>query len=209
MSTDVAGTTWAGTHRFHATAFVEPRTVDEVRRTVRDAPGRVKALGMRHSFNDLADTDGTLISLGRIEQSPLVDLTSPADPTVTAPAGMRYGVLGAWLQERGWALHNTGSLPHISLAGATATGTHGSGLRNGCQSTALRRIEFVDANGELRTVRAGQPGFEALAVGLGAFGIVVEVTLGIQPTYDLRQDVYIGMPWEVLLTDTPAILGDA
>ncbi len=209
MTTVDVGTTWAGTHRFHAANLVEARTVEHVRRAVRDAPGRIKALGTRHSFNDIADSDGTLITVTEIEDTPLVDLTSPAWPTVNAPAGMRYGELGAWLQRRGWALHNTGSLPHISIAGATATGTHGSGVSNGCQSTALRRIEYVDANGEMRTARHGQPGFEGLAVGLGAYGVITEVTLSIQPTYDVRQDVYTGMPWERLLTETPQILADA
>jgi xylitol oxidase len=209
VTTIDVGSTWAGTHRFGAAALVEAQSVDEVRAAIRTAPGRIKALGTRHSFNDLADTDGTLICVTDFPDSPLVDLTSPANPTVNAPAGMRYGTLGAWLQARGWALHNTGSLPHISIAGATATGTHGSGVGNGCQSTALRRLEFVDANGEMRVVRRGQPGFEGLAVGLGAFGVTTEVTLGIQPTYDVRQDVYTGMPWDALLEETPQILADA
>lgn len=203
------GSTWAGTHEFAAAGLIEATTVDEVRDAVLDAPGRIKAVGTRHSFNDVADTDGTLISVGGLEGTPVIDLTDPSHPTVTAPAGMRYGVLGTWLQARGWALHNTGSLPHISLAGAIATGTHGSGARNGCQSTAVDRIEYVDARGEERTVRRGEPALEGLAVGLGAFGIVTELTLAIQPTYDLRQDVYEGMPWERLLTETPDILADA
>ncbi|MDX5449750.1 MAG: FAD-binding protein [Actinomycetes bacterium] len=203
------GANWAGTHTFAAREIIEASTEEEVQRAVRAAPGRIKALGTRHSFNDVADTDGTLITVWKINKPPLVDLTSPAMPTVNAPAGMRYGLLGRWLQQRGWALHNTGSLPHISVAGAAATGTHGSGARNGCQATALRRLEYVDAFGEMRTARHGQPGFEGLAVGLGAFGIITEVTLAIQPTYDVRQDVYTGMPWEHLLSETPEILSDA
>lgn len=203
------GVTWAGTHRFGAAGLVEATTVEQVRRAVLDSPGRIKALGTRHSFNDIADTDGTLITVTDLEGAPFIDLTDPAHPTVTAPAGIRYGVLGAWLHARGWALHNTGSLPHISVAGATATGTHGSGARNGSQSTALTRIEFIDAAGEQRTVRRGQDAFPGLAVGLGAFGVITEVSLGVQPTYDVRQDVYTGMPWERLLTETPEILADA
>ncbi|WP_062524492.1 FAD-binding protein [Demequina rhizosphaerae] len=204
-----AGVTWAGTHRFVAERLVEARTVEDVARAVREAPGRVKALGTRHSFNAIADTDGTLIDTTGLEGSPHIDLSDPAWPTVTAPAGIRYGELGAWLQHRGWALHNTGSLPHISVVGAIATGTHGSGARNGCQATALRKLEYIDAEGDLRTCRQGDPEFPALAVGVGAFGIITSVTLGVQPTYDVRQDVYTGMPWATLLSDTPAILADA
>ncbi len=203
------GVTWAGTHSFRASRLVEPTTVEEVQEAVRTAPGRVKAIGTRHSFNDLADTDGTLISVLGLQGRPFIDLTDPTHPTVTAPAGIRYGELGAWLQQRGWALHNTGALPHISVAGATSTGTHGSGVRNGCQSTALCRVEFVDARGKLRTVRSTDHELAAVAVGLGAFGILVEASLSIQPTYDVRQDVYTGMPWEVLLAEAPEILADA
>ncbi|MDN4482889.1 D-arabinono-1,4-lactone oxidase [Demequina lignilytica] len=204
-----AGTTWAGTHRFGALGVVEASTVAQVQEAVRTAPGRVKALGTRHSFNDIADTDGTLVTVTGIDGTPFIDVTDPSHPTVTTPAGIRYGVLGRWLQERGWALHNTGSLPHISLAGATATGTHGSGVLNGCQSTALSRIEFVDAGGDLCTIRHMHPEFPAVAVGVGAFGIITELSLTVQPTYDVRQDVYVGLPWEVLLDHARDVLADA
>lgn len=203
------GVTWAGTHRYGATELIEATSVAQVQEAVRTAPGRVKALGTRHSFNDVADTDGTLISVTGLDGEPFVDLTDPAHPTVTTPAGIRYGVLGRWLHDRGWALHNTGSLPHISVAGATATGTHGSGVRNGNQSTALCRLEFVDADGDLRTIRSTDAEFPALAVGLGAFGILTEVSLAVQPTYDVRQDVYAGLPWDALLGHAPEILADA
>jgi xylitol oxidase len=162
----------------------------------------VRALGTRHSFHDLADTDGTLITVTGIDLSPVL-----GDGTVTVGGGIRYGELALWLEERGWALHNMGSLPHISVAGATATATHGSGNTLGTLSTAVRGIEFVDASGALRTVSTADTDFAGYVVHLGAIGIVTRVTLAIEPTYSVRQDVYAGLPWDELLGDLEGVTG--
>lgn len=203
--TGPAGATWAATHVFAAPALVEAQTVDAVQRVVR-AGGPVRALGTRHSFSDLADTTGTLVTVTGIPADPVLDVERGE---VTVGAGTRYGVLAAWLEERGWALHNLGSLPHISIGGAIATGTHGSGDRNGGLATALRALEYVDARGELVRVARGDADFPALAVGLGAFGVVVRVTLAIEPSYLVRQDVYSGLAWDDLLADPEAVTGSA
>ena len=134
--------------------LVDATTVEQVQDAVRTRSGRVRALGTRHSFHDLADTDGTLITVTGIDPAPVLD---EGVRTVTAGAGVRYGELAVWLEERGWALHNLGSLPHISIGGATATGTHGSGDRLGTLSTAVRALEYVGADGELRRARRVTP----------------------------------------------------
>jgi xylitol oxidase len=100
-----------------------------------------------------------------------------------------------------------GSLPHISVAGATATATHGSGNTLGTLSTAVRALEFVDASGEVRTVRAGDPEWAGHVVHLGAIGIVTRNTLSVEPTYAVRQDVYADLPWEELLGDLDGVTG--
>lgn len=200
-----AGATWAGTHVFTAPELVEARSVEEVVAAVRTG-GPVRALGTRHSFSDLADTTGTLVTVTGIPADPVLD---DERREVTVGAGTRYGVLATWLEERGWALHNLGSLPHISVGGAIATGTHGSGDRNGGLATAVRALEYVDAQGDLRRVALGDPDFPALVVGLGAFGIVVRVTLAVQPTYLVRQDVTPGLTWDELLSDPEAVTGSA
>lgn len=200
-----AGATWAGTHAFTAPEFVEARSVEEVAAVVRTG-GQVRALGTRHSFSDLADTTGTLVTVTGIPADPVLD---DERREVTVGAGTRYGVLATWLEERGWALHNLGSLPHISIGGAIATGTHGSGDRNGGLATAVRALEYVDAQGDLRRVALGDADFPALVVGLGAFGIVVRVTLAVQPTYLVRQDVTPGLTWDELLSDPEAVTGSA
>jgi alditol oxidase len=190
--------TWSGTYRFTARQVIAARTIDDVRRAVAGG-GRVRALGTRHSFNDLADNGATLVTVTGIAPDPVLDETSR---TVTVGAGTSYGVIAAWLQERGWALGNLGSLPHISIAGAIATGTHGSGSRNRILSAAVAGLEYVDADGELRHAGRSDPGFDGMAVGLGAFGIVVRVTLDVEPSYLVRQDGYADVSWDRVLADT-------
>ncbi|MBN9605501.1 MAG: FAD-binding protein [Actinomycetales bacterium] len=204
----IAGRNWAGSYEYAAPGLVAARTVEEARAAIRRAHregGRVRALGTRHSFTDLPDTTGTLVSVLDLEPDPQL---TPAG-TVAVSAGVRYGVLAGWLEQQGRALHNLGSLPHISVAGATATGTHGSGLGNGVQSTALRAIEYLGADAEPHRVEPGDPDFPALAVGLGAFGVVTRVELATQPSYRMRQDVYSGLGWDALLADPRAVLGAA
>ncbi|MGH3264914.1 MAG: FAD-binding protein [Trebonia sp.] len=196
---------WAGTYTYTARGVVRARTVDEVRRAVLGG-GRVRALGTRHSFNDLADTTGTLISLSGIDPDPVLD---PAARTVTIGAGATCGALAAWLEERGWALGTMGSLPHISIGGAIATGTHGSGVRNQVLSAAVTGLQYVDAAGEVRDARRGDPDFAGMAVGLGAFGIVTRVALEIEPSYLIRQDVYTGLPWDSVLAGLEDIMSAA
>ena len=192
---------WAGTLEYQAADIVDATTIDEVSSLVAGAE-RIRALGTRHSFSDIADTDALLVTVTEIEPDFVLDDEAR---TVTVGAGTRYGILARYLEDNGWALHNMGSLPHISIAGAIATGTHGSGNGNGVLSTAVSALEFVTADGELRTVRRGEPGFDGLVVGLGAFGVVVRITLDIQPSFQVRQDVFRGLPWDVLLDDVEGV----
>ncbi|GMA23545.1 xylitol oxidase [Luteimicrobium album] len=194
---------WAGNHDITGRALVEARTVEDVQRAVADAD-RVRPLGTRHSFNDLPDTTGTLLTVTSIPADPVLD---EAARTVTVGAGTRYGELAGWLAGRGWALHNLGSLPHISVGGAVATGTHGSGDGNGSLSTAVRGLEIVGPDGALRTLRADDPELEGSVVALGALGVVVRVTLAVEPTYLVRQDSYRDVPWDAILADLPAVTG--
>jgi alditol oxidase len=200
---------WSGTYRFAARRVVDARTVDDVRHAVTAAgsgPHRVRALGTRHSFNGLADNGATLVTVTGIPPDPVIDQDAR---TVTVGAGITYGALAAWLQERGWALHNMGSLPHISVGGATATGTHGSGTGNRILSAAIAALDYVAADGEPRHASRATPGFDGLPVGLGAFGVVVRVTLDIEPSYLIRQDVYAGLDWDVVLADLETVLSAA
>jgi xylitol oxidase len=196
---------WSGTYRFTAREVIEARTVADVQQAVA-AGGRVRAIGTRHSFNDLADNGVTLVSVTAITPDPVID---EAARTVTAGAGTSYGALATWLQDRGWALGNLGSLPHISIGGATATGTHGSGSRNKILSAAIAGLDYVAADGELRHVSRADPDFDGMPVGLGAFGIVVRVTLDIEPSYLVRQDAYTALPWDRVLAELDPVMSAA
>jgi len=194
--------TWSGTYQFTARRLIAARTIEDVRRAVA-AGGRVRALGTRHSFNDLADNGDTLVTVTGIAPDPVLDESSR---TVTVGAGTTYGAIAAWLQERGWALANLASLPHISIAGAVATGTHGSGSRNRVLSASVAGLDYVDADGEVRHAGRSGPDFDGMAVGLGAFGIVVRVTVDVEPAYLVRQDVYAGLSWDRVLADLDGIM---
>lgn len=187
---------WAGNYRYRAQSIRRPRTVEELQELVA-AAAKVRALGSRHSFNDVADSAGTLLSLADLDGGIVVDRSAG---TVTVSGSTKYGTLGAELERQGFALHNFASLPHISVAGAIATATHGSGDANGNLATAVTGLEMVGADGEIRTYsRAGTPDFAGMVVGLGALGIITRVTLEIQPTFLVRQDVFENLPWSTVL----------
>ncbi|MGW4462647.1 D-arabinono-1,4-lactone oxidase [Micromonospora sp. NPDC004704] len=198
-------TNWAGNITFGARRFHHPSSVTELRRIVAGSE-RVRALGTAHSFNRIADTPGDLVSVAGLPERAEID---PERRTVTVSAGMRYGELAARLYAEGYALHNLGSLPHISVAGACATGTHGSGEHNGGLATAVSAMELVTADGELVTVSRNADGadFPGMVVGLGSLGVVTALTLAIEPTYDLRQYVYRDLPGELLREHFDEILG--
>jgi alditol oxidase len=194
---------WADNHDFGAARIHRPATLDEVRRLVA-ATRRIHPVGARHSFNDVADSPGELIDLGGIAANFAID---PERRTVSVGAGTTYGVLAVYLQSQGWALHNTASLPHISVAGAVATGTHGSGDRLGNLATAVAALDIVTATGDLVTLRRGEPAFDGAVVALGALGVVTRVTLDIEPAYTLRQDAFEGLTWDAMQADVAAVMG--
>ncbi|POH71850.1 FAD-binding protein [Arthrobacter glacialis] len=187
---------WAGNYSYGATTIHQPTTLEELRTLVAGA-AKVRALGSRHSFNSLADTDGVLVNLSALAPDIRVDA---AQSTVTVSAGTTYGILAAELKRQGYALHNLASLPHISIAGAIATATHGSGDGNGNLATAVVALQFMDAAGELHNVtRQRTPDFAAYVVGLGLLGIVTEVTLQIEADFKVAQHVYTELPWDAVL----------
>ncbi|MBG6183890.1 xylitol oxidase [Arthrobacter sp. CAN_A214] len=198
MSTEL---NWAGNHTYRADRLAYPRSTAELQELVASAP-KLRALGSRHSFNDLADSTGTLVSLEKLDPGISIDETAR---TVSVSGGTRYGVLAEELQRRGYALHNLASLPHISVAGAVATATHGSGDANGNLATAVVGMDLVLASGEIRSVRRSSTAdFDGMVVGLGALGIVSRLILRIEPAFGVRQDVFTDIPWATVLEDFDA-----
>jgi len=198
-------TNWAGNQNFHAATVHHPTTIAELQDLVAAEP-RIRALGTRHSFSAIADTAGVLVALGALDRNISVD---PAGRTVSVSAGTRYGVLAAELQAQGFALANMASLPHVSVAGGTATGTHGSGDANGVLATSIAAIDLITADGSLRTIDRSHPDLPAVAVGLGAFGVVSRLTLDIEPSFLVRQDVFVNAPWDAVLDRFDEVMASA
>ncbi|MDH2445411.1 FAD-binding protein [Amnibacterium sp. CER49] len=192
---------WAGTYGYLADRIVRVGSVDEARDLVTSGE-RIRPLGTRHSFNDIADGPGLLVDLTGL---PAEVEVAPDRRSATVSAGTRYGLAAVELERQGLALHNMGSLPHISVAGATATATHGSGIGLGALSSAVSAVELLGADGELRTVRRGDPDFDGSVVALGALGLVTRVTVDVQPSYRMRQDAYEDLPWDVFLEHLPEV----
>ncbi len=197
-------TNWAGNQRYGTSRLFGARSVEDVRAFVARHP-RFKVLGTRHCFNTIADSVDQFLSVREMAKVVSLDRTAR---TVTVEAGMSYGQLCPELDAQGFALHNLASLPHISIAGACATATHGSGVNNGNLATAVSALEFVTANGDVAHVSRGKDGatFAGHVVHLGALGVITKVSLDIQPSYTMRQDVYLDMPMSSLREHFEAIV---
>jgi xylitol oxidase len=205
MRTELDELNWAGNYRYGAPAIHRPVSVPEVQEIVAGAH-KIRALGSRHSFNSIADSSGAVISLEALD--PAINIDAAAR-TVTVSGGARYGTLAEELERNGFALPNLASLPHISVAGAISTATHGSGDANGNLATSVTGLELIGADGALRTVRRGDTDFDGSVVALGALGIVTKVTLEIEPTFSVRQDVFESLSWEQVLADFDAVTSSA
>jgi alditol oxidase len=187
------GANWAGSYTYAARTLHRPTTREQLQELVAGAPS-VHVLGSRHSFNGIADA-AELISLDALPADIVVDA---AAGTVSLGGGVTYGGLVEILAEHGLALHNLASLPHISVAGAVATATHGSGVAHGNLATAVRGLELVTSDGEVITAARGDVDFDGMVVGLGALGAVSRLTLDIEPAYEVRQRVFEGLGWSTL-----------
>jgi xylitol oxidase len=200
-------TNWAGNITFRAGGFHRPASVPELQRLVAGRP-RIRALGTGHSFNEIADTPGDLVSVAGLP--PLIEIDSEHH-TVTVSAGLRYGELATGLDRAGRALRNLGSLPHISVAGSCATGTHGSGDGNGVLATSVSALEMVTADGDLVTLsQDADPGrFPGAVVALGALGILTRLTLRTVPSFAVRQYVYEDLPAGQVTQHLDEIFGSA
>ena len=188
-----AVTNWAGNYTYRATQIHHPASLDELRAIVAHAP-KIHALGSRHCFNDIADS-AELITLEGLDQPIEIDKTAR---TVTVGAGVLYGTLAVALEREQLALHNMASLPHISVGGAVATATHGSGDANGNLATAVSAVELVTSDGDLLQFSRGDDDFAGVVVGLGALGVVTRLTLDVQPSYLVQQQVFEHLPWDLL-----------
>ena len=197
---------WAGNLEYSSAEVRRPETVAGLAAVVAGSR-RIKALGSRHSFNRVGDTDGTHLLLDALPQE--IDLDSTRQ-TVRVSGGISYGTLCRALEESGFAIHNLASLPHISVAGAIQTGTHGSGVNNPSLADAVERVDLVRASGEQVSLsREDGDEFLGSVVGLGALGIVTGLELSVRPSFRMRQRVLENLPWDRVLADFNTLASSA
>lgn len=185
-------TNWAGNITYAAAELHRPRSLDALRALVARS-ARVRVLGSGHSFNRIAEPgpDGVLLSIA--ELPPVIDVDTAAR-TVRVSGGVRYAELARVVHGEGLALPNMASLPHISVAGSVATGTHGSGVGNGPLASSVREVELITADGSTVTVARGDERFPGAVTSLGALGVVVALTLDLEPAFDVEQHLFTELP---------------
>src|SRR5437868_490298 len=194
---------WSGNFEFSTDRIANASSLEQVQNFVK-AQNKLKALGTRHCFNKIADSKDNLLSMRSLDQFVSVNAENHI---VTVDAGITYGKLAPVLDAQGYALHNLASLPHISVAGSCGTATHGSGEKNGNLSSAVSGLELVTAFGDIVKLSRQNDGdtFNGAVVGLGALGVVIRVTLDIQPKFSMRQYVYENLPLDQLKNHFDAI----
>jgi xylitol oxidase len=184
---------WAGNVSYEPGSVVRPTSVEELGRVIASASAdrrAVRALGSRHSFNRIAYAETVIDTSGLPERFEILE-----DRTaVTVNGSMTYGRLVELLEPHGLAVHNLASLPHISIAGAITTGTHGSGSGNGNLATSVAALSIMTADGSIWSVSRGDIDFAGAVVSLGALGVMTSVTLDVLPAFDVAQQVFIGAP---------------
>jgi xylitol oxidase len=195
---------WAGNLTYSTKNVFEPRTISEVQEVVKKCD-QLRTLGTRHCFNRIADSTDNLLSTKYLNDVISLDVEKKR---VTVAGGIRYGELCEYLHERGFAVHNLASLPHISVAGACATATHGSGVANGNLAKSVVGIEFIAGNGEIVTLTKENDGdrFLGAIVALGSLGVVTAVTLELVPAFSMQQEVYLDLPMQKLSENFDAIM---
>ena len=197
-------TNWAENLTYSTDEVHYPTTPEQVQEVVKKC-SKIKALCSRHSFNTIADSTQNQVSLKHLNK--IVSLDRVAQ-TVTIEGGMRYGELAPYLQEKGFALHNLASLPHISVVGACATATHGSGVNSCSLASAVSALEFVNAAGDIISLSKEKDGeiFKSAVVNLGALGVMTRLTLDLQPSFNMKQVVYRNLPMQELKNNFLAIM---
>ena len=197
-------TNWSGNYTYSTDKLFLPASTEEVQHIVKAAP-KLRTLGTTHSFNGIADSTVAQISLKGLDSMVL----DRATKTVTVGGGVPYGKLAPYIDSRGFAVHNLASLPHISVAGACSTGTHGSGIKNGNLSTSVSGLEIVRPDGEIVHLSRQKDGdaFKGVVVSIGALGVITKVTLDVEPTFQVAQTVYQNLSFDRLKDHFDEIMG--
>jgi L-gulonolactone oxidase len=198
---------WSGLVRFKPAAFGQPRSLDELRTLIRDAARsgqKVRVAGSGHSFVPLVETDGLLLNLDHLSGIETIGKSFAA-----LWAGTHLKPLGLELSACGFGMLNLGDINKQAIAGAVATGTHGTGLRLGSISSQVKALTMVLASGETVSCSAEEnPAlFAAARVSLGALGVIAKLTVELQPRYKLKL-IKKTMPLDECLTQAPQLAAE-
>ena len=184
---------WSGVYTYAAKSVSHPTSLEELRDIVATS-AKVHAVGSRHCFNGIADS----VEMVALDRMPMPVEIDRANNRVTVNPGMRYYELIQALEKEGLAIHNTASLPHITIGGAVASATHGSGDKLQNLAGAVAAMELITSDGEILRVARGDENFEGMVVHIGALGIVSQISLDVQPSYRMRQEIFLDLEWDVL-----------
>jgi FAD/FMN-containing dehydrogenase len=181
----------------------EGEVVDHVRRALAEGTG-VRPAGAGHSFTPLIETRGTVLETGRLRGVTHIDA---AGRMVTALPGTTVAEFGDPLWEAGLALSNQGDIDTQAIAGAVATGTHGSGKALPSFSATLRACRLVEGHGEVVEIDETNPDLlHAAQVSIGLLGVMTSLTLEVVPAYRLAERIEhwpledVLARWDELLT---------
>mmetsp|Transcript_13532 Transcript_13532/g.26655 ORF Transcript_13532/g.26655 Transcript_13532/m.26655 type:complete len:480 (-) Transcript_13532:5-1444(-) len=203
-----ARTNWCQNVDFKHKRFVTPEDLTELQATVAAAP-QVRVLGSGHSFSAVCSSEHTLLSMAYMRKVLEVDFVSDNETVVFMEGGATLGDVVRHLAPRGMALKNIPSLPHVTIAGALATSTHGSGLHPsapGSIASMCTQIDFVTHDGEVCSYRRAEDAeFAASVVHLGALGVVAKIGLDVVPAYNVDQRVYQSIELDRMLPQFEAL----
>ena len=196
---------WATNIRFQAAKFELPKSIEQLQEIVQKA-AKIRVVGAGHSFNDIADTTGTLISLDSLNQPIEID---HEQKTATFHGGMTYADIAPILHDAGYGLPNLSSTPQTTVIGSCMTGTHGSGDGNKILADQISALELVNAEGELVHLSRETHGekFSGIVVSLGGCGIVTQVTLDLVPTYSMQHEFYRQLPLSEMFAHFDEMMG--
>ena len=192
-------TNWVGNQSFAPGFAAAPRDEEEVAALVRDASERgigVRVAGARHSFTPVVETDGLLLDVSSLNG---VINTDRGRKRATALSGTLIRDFYEPLWAEGLALKNQGDIDTQQIAGAVATATHGSGIRNTCFSGVVRGVRLVTATGEVRDIGESEPDLlRAAQVSIGMLGVMTRLELEVTDSYRLTEQIDL-WPWEEVL----------
>jgi xylitol oxidase len=187
---------WAKNITFSSQNFIEIENITQLQKVI-ESSNKLKVVGTGHSFSEIADTTGTLISLKNLDPEIEIDEKSQ---TVKVAAGTSYANLAKYLEKNGWAISNLASLGEITIAGAIMTGTHGSGSNNKVLSDSVVAIEMILASGDKFVIdRKDFAQFPGFVVSFGALAVFTKLTLKIVKSFSVKQVVYENIPIQSIL----------